>query len=105
MGFIFCFYKKNVLINFNELISIVKKIIPIFSAIVANKGKCLFVGSQSLYFQTIFKASSRTISELFYLNIGALTNFYGVGFEAFFKFKNEKNRVLFFSLKFWNIIY
>ena len=53
--FIFCFYKKNILFNFNTFISIVKKICPLFYSIVDNNGTILFIGTKNIYLQNISK--------------------------------------------------
>lgn len=98
--FIFCFYKKTIFFDLIFLISIIRKIAPIFNSIVDNKGEFLFVGTKSIYCQTVYRNKVNFITELLECNVGIFTNFKLNGFKSFKNFKVFKNPsiILFYKI-------
>lgn len=96
--FIFCFYKCNIFINFNKLIFTVKKLIPLFFTVVANRGKCLFIGNKHLYFQTICQINTNNDLKLNNLRIGTFSNFFLINDSLFKNLISQKKISIIFFL-------
>jgi len=104
--FIVCFYKKNVLFEYNNCISIVKNVFPILHSMVNNKAKILFAGTQRFYAQSFFSQKTKSISKLIEGKVGGFTNFIIEGFKFFNDIKLKKNSslIIFFNLSVNNFL-
>jgi ribosomal protein S2 len=98
--FIFCFYKKTIFFDLVFFISIVRKIAPILNSIINNKGEFLFVGTKSIYCQTVYRNKVDFIPKLLESNVGIFTNFKLNGFKSFKNFRVFKNPsiILFYQI-------
>lgn len=94
--FIFCFIKKNVFFDFSIFISIVKKVFPTLNSIVDNKGKFVFIGTNSMYLQSVRSFRGNQVGRLVEPLVGAFTNFRLRGFNLFDKLKLNKLPVILF---------
>ena len=97
--FIFCFYKKVAFFNSIQFLLIIKKILPVLNCVVATNHKILFIGSNSLYCQSIYSKNINFIGKLKMSIIGVFTNFTAEGFKFFdnFKFRKKPSLIMVMS--------
>lgn len=91
-------YSKKAIIDFNRLIFDIQKVIPLFNTFCSSGTEILFVGSNSMYSQTVHSDNNSNIgNQLFEWKVGTLTNFSLQGFSVVKHWKlTQQSSMIFF---------